>query len=242
MWGTTNPDWHDVIQGNAGTCYIMASMASIAEFPDLIKNIFVTKEKNDAGVYAFRFYVRGKPTIITVDDYFLFKQGSGWSAGREPYFSALGKNNQFWAMLLEKAWAKLRGNYESANGGFIETGLRAFTGCPVISYLTKDQNADTVYATVKAANALNYIMTAGTIGAGDAYLNECGVAQSHAYSIITTLDLMNADGVTVDHKLYMMRNPWGTSYYNQTWSQTDTSSWTAAYRAQVPYGINPLTS
>lgn len=57
---------------------------------------------------------------------------------REAYFGRIGKNKQYWAMLLEKAWAKVRGNYESANGGFVETGLRSLVGCPVISYSTKD--------------------------------------------------------------------------------------------------------
>ena len=72
MFGSTNPEWHDIMQGMAGTCYIEASLASIAEFPGLVQNVFVTTEKNDAGIYAFRFYIRGKPWIVTVDDYFLF--------------------------------------------------------------------------------------------------------------------------------------------------------------------------
>lgn len=136
MWGDNNPTWHDIMQGSAGTCYIEASLAAIAEFPDLVKNVFITKEKNEAGVYAFRFFVRGKPWIVTVDDYFLFT--SDKNGNRVPVFAYLGKNKQFWGMLLEKAWAKLRGNYEQADGGFVETGIRALVGCPVISYMTKD--------------------------------------------------------------------------------------------------------
>ena len=60
------------MQGGASTCYIEASMGAIAEFPDLVKNVFVTQEENDVGIYAFRFYIRGKPWIVTVDDTFLF--------------------------------------------------------------------------------------------------------------------------------------------------------------------------
>lgn len=85
-------------------------------------------------------------------------------------------------------------------------------------------------------------MGAGTLGANDQLLNECGIAMGHAYSLIAAFELMNADGVTVDHKLYMMRNPWGMSFYNQTWGSADTTSWTSAYRAQVPHGVNPLIS
>jgi len=41
MFGN-NPEWHDIMQGEAGTCYIEASLASVAEFPDITKAIFVT--------------------------------------------------------------------------------------------------------------------------------------------------------------------------------------------------------
>ena len=41
MFGN-NPEWHDIMQGEAGTCYIEASLASVAEFPDVTKAIFVT--------------------------------------------------------------------------------------------------------------------------------------------------------------------------------------------------------
>lgn len=134
MWGDNNPSWSDIIQGTAGTCYIEASLAAIAEHPQLVKNIFVTQETNKAGVYAFRFYIRGKPWIVTVDDYFLFTTNS--NGEREPVFARIGKNKQMWAMLLEKAWAKIKGNYLMANGGFVENGLRALLGCPIYGYRT----------------------------------------------------------------------------------------------------------
>jgi len=43
-------------------------MGAIAEFPDLVSNIFVTKERNEEGIYALRLFIRGKPWLITVDD------------------------------------------------------------------------------------------------------------------------------------------------------------------------------
>lgn len=64
------------MQGIGGTCYITAAFGAIAEFPDVVKNVFLTQEKNDAGVYAIRFYIRGKPWIVTVDDVFVFKTNS----------------------------------------------------------------------------------------------------------------------------------------------------------------------
>jgi len=39
-----------------------------------------------------------------------------------------------WAPLIEKAFAKIKGNYEIANGGFIATGIKSLTGAPVYGY------------------------------------------------------------------------------------------------------------
>ncbi len=52
-----------------GDCYYIASMASVAEYPALIKNILLTQTKNEASIYAVNFNIRGKPWTIAVDDY-----------------------------------------------------------------------------------------------------------------------------------------------------------------------------
>lgn len=39
-----------------------------------------------------------------------------------------------WAPLLEKAWAKVKGTYAQANGGFNINGLRSLTGVPAFTY------------------------------------------------------------------------------------------------------------
>ena len=59
------------IQLALGDCYYIASMASVAEYPSIIKNILLTQTKNSAAVYAVIFNIRGKPWTIAVDDYLL---------------------------------------------------------------------------------------------------------------------------------------------------------------------------
>jgi len=39
-----------------------------------------------------------------------------------------------WGLLLEKAWAKIKGNYDDAEGGFTLTGMRSLIGSPVFPY------------------------------------------------------------------------------------------------------------
>jgi len=50
----------------------MAAISALAEYPERIKDIFLTQEKNKAGIYAVKFYIRGKPWIVEVDDKLLF--------------------------------------------------------------------------------------------------------------------------------------------------------------------------
>jgi hypothetical protein len=64
--------WTEVNQGGAGTCYVKAAMAAVAPFPELIEDMFVDTSTNSEGIYNVKFYIRGKPWVVTVDDYMLF--------------------------------------------------------------------------------------------------------------------------------------------------------------------------
>lgn len=63
----TSPTWSDTIQGGIGNCYVFAGLGALAEFPDLLEDIFLN-DINDSGIYALKFHIRGKPWIITIDD------------------------------------------------------------------------------------------------------------------------------------------------------------------------------
>jgi len=88
----------------------MSGIAALAEFPERVNNLLATPYKNPAGVIAFNVWVRGLPTILVVDDY-VPVGNSG------PAFAKLGTDGSTWVMSLEKAWAKLNGNYERIQSG-----------------------------------------------------------------------------------------------------------------------------
>ena len=80
-------------------------------------------------------------------------------------------------------------------------------------------------------------MGAGTGPGSDSTYNVCGIADGHAYSILTAFNMTDATGVVIS--VYIIRNPWGyDNNYNQTWKANDTK-WTDALVAQVPLGIDP---
>lgn len=72
--GSSNtPSIDDVNQGQAGDCYYIAGMASIAQKTTIWNDNVLTKEKNQAGIYAFKFYIRGKPWVVSIDSTLLFQ-------------------------------------------------------------------------------------------------------------------------------------------------------------------------
>lgn len=68
--------------------------------------------------------------------------------------------------------------------------------------------------------------------------NKCGIPESHAYSILAVFSM--TDGAGEEHKCLLMRDPFGTSQYNQTWSMDD-PNWTESLISQVPWGVDVRT-
>ena len=94
-----------------------------------------------------------------------------------------------------------------------------------------------MWALLVEAEENNYIMGAGTDGDGDdSASNQCGIAKSHAYSLISAFTM--TDSSNVDHKMLLIRNPWGINGYSWTWAHDD-PNWTAALIAQIPHSFDP---
>jgi hypothetical protein len=69
-----------------------------------------------------------------------------------------------------------------------------------------------------AADAANYLMGAGTAGNGDDTQNNgCGIAMSHAYSILAAFTMTDASNIS--YKMFLIKNPWGGSLYSSDWNK-----------------------
>jgi len=123
----------------------MASAAAIAEWPSLVKTVFLTQKKNSAGIFAVRVFIRGKPYVLSLDDNLLFVTSG-------PVFAGLSDDGtSAWGAVIEKAWAKVLGNYLKTRAGYITNGLRFLTGNPVFSY--KMDNTTIMTTTFTLLNA-----------------------------------------------------------------------------------------
>ena len=77
---------------------------------------------------------------------------------------------------------------------------------------------------MKQADDLEYLMSAAVYFSDwNSDTNACGIIQGHAYSVLSAFEL--DDPSTGVHKMYLVRNPWGVTYYHSDWSSND-SRWT----------------
>ena len=116
----------DALSGKSGDSFFVAVLASLAQEKDRIKNLFIhpTNKVNASGIYIVQLWVNGKLQPIVVDDYIPVEAESG-----EPVFCK-SKNKEIWAIILEKAWAKLNGNFARSASVYSNYASIALTGTP----------------------------------------------------------------------------------------------------------------
>ena len=98
----------------------------MATDPERIKNIFLTQNLNSAGVYALKFYLLGVPVTVSVDEYLPFSYDSPEGL----FYSKKATDGALWMPILEKAAAKMYGNYEMLSGGYMGPAVQMLTGAP----------------------------------------------------------------------------------------------------------------
>ena len=94
----------------------------MAENPADVRERFVIKTVNAAGIYLVNLFVNGVETPVIVDDWLPTKFG-------RPAFASSGED-ELWVCLLEKAWAKLHGSYCATEGGLPTMASTHLLGVP----------------------------------------------------------------------------------------------------------------
>ena len=127
---------NDVNQGALDDSYFLATLSSLAEFPNRVEAMFVTQEVNLAGIYLVRFFINGRVTSVVIDDHLPVKPDG------KPAF-ATSRDGELWVSLLEKAWAKLHGSYARIEGGLPSFAASHVMGVPAEThYHSKVDSAD----------------------------------------------------------------------------------------------------
>ena len=214
-------EFNDVQQGSLGDCYFLSSITALTEYPYLIKEKFRTQKFNEIGYYEIIFFIDGEWQILFLDDYFPY------DPRKKKFAFATPHNNELWAMLLEKAWAKLNGGYSNIIGGIVSEPISALTGFPTEYLSHKQLDEDEIFTKIEEGDKEGTIMSSAS--KGNDQVERRGLVQSHAYTLISAKKW-------VERNLYLLklRNPWGEGEWNGKWSDYS-SCWTEEYKQYFDY-------
>lgn len=230
---TSDIDPDDVSQGMVGDCYFMASLAAIARTqPDLIRRMI---RDNGDGTYTVTFYQRPilgavgdlEPVEVTVNSEMpIYLSKFKDPRPDHPAYAQFGdhdttsRSEETWPVIIEKAYAKMKGGYGSIRGGEGWRAMEELTGknsdryqpssvdMSKLAQLSKDGAAITVGTLydkgLKDLNGNVIIDIPDAITNNPLYHTEVNplVAQHEYY--VTSVD--------ETAKMVTVRNPWGWNH------------------------------
>jgi calpain-15 len=200
-------DYTDMQQGQLGDCYFLAALVSIAKArPDIIRGMFTNEEllTDKHPTYTTKWNINGKLTKVAVNDML--------PAPSNKLSFAKGRGHTYWPSLLEKAWAKIFGDYKTIESGNQEEVFKAITQAPVVHIDHEEVRSGTEQDGIDAWNLFahgtnkKYIMGASTGHCSGR--TKMGIVCGHAFAV---LKVVAVDGYPQVMKMY---NPWGSDEYN----------------------------
>jgi calpain-15 len=225
LFGDIDP--YSMKQGKLGDCHFMSAVIVLAAKPHLIRRLFHTQEYQKQGCYSIWLCDSGEWKNVIIDDYIPYKEKK-----KKPAFSKCTPQN-LWVMLLEKAVAKLHGSYQKLQVGTEVHVLRMLTGAPAEFIRIPDDNTQSAWDTMKAAETNGFVMTVGSKKGGEnkAQTKELGVISKHAYAVLGLYDING-------EKLLKLRNPWGSHEWVGDWGEKS-NKWTDDLKKKVDYEKQP---
>lgn len=207
----------DLYQGQLGDCWFVAATACLAIAPQQLFHRVIPLnqdfEHNYAGIFRFNFWHFGRWVEVFVDDRLPTINN------RLVYGHNVSQPNEFWVPLVEKAYAKLQGNYDNIGiGGHTTNALVDFTGGISESIdLRKIRSSpgdlfDVMYAMMQKSSMMACDIQSQTVATTP---ESNGLYKGHAYSITNVIRLTSKDETL---RLLRLRNPWGKNEWLGPWS------------------------
>jgi len=208
----------DICQGDLGDCWLLSAFAVMSQYPELLKNVIPEQsfdpEEGYIGEFKFRFYQYGKWVEVKVDDRLPTKNGKLAYVKSE-------SDNEMWGALIEKAFAKLNGNYSNLEGGHACEGMVDLTGGTAELIKLKDMDAHELFEEISECIEDGSLLST-SIQANPHEVEakkDNGLICGHAYSITgATSFLVNDEDI---YHCIRIRNPWGQVEWKGKFSDND---------------------
>ncbi|KAI8601444.1 hypothetical protein EDD21DRAFT_337138 [Dissophora ornata] len=205
----------DIKQGSVGDCWFVASLAVISNIPGLLEQLCV-KKNEQVGVYGFIFFKDGDWVSTVVDDQLFYKMDQ--KSRRQLYFSSCNEERESWLPLLEKAYAKIHGDYESLTGGYTSEGIEDLTGGTASMMFSSDILDKNRFWQEEMKQVNKHTLMGCSINYQEEDPEKHGIQAGHAYSVLKVAEYQG-------ERLVHIRNPWGEIEWNGDWSD-QSERWT----------------
>ncbi|CAF4410256.1 unnamed protein product [Rotaria socialis] len=210
------PHPKDIIQGRLGNCWLIAALSLIAEVPQILYKVMITKRHNPVGLYRVRLCNQGIWQVVTIDDLLPVSTSNSLVFSRS-------KKKQLFAPLIEKALAKMHGSYMALKSGRCDEGLQTLTGepCEVLFLRSSDPekkpDLNQIWLSILQSRVKGYLMTCPCSNKrfSEQIFNRMGLESDHAYSILDARQVNS-------QRLVRLRNPWG----EKEWKGAVHENWT----------------
>ncbi|CAJ0609766.1 unnamed protein product [Cylicocyclus nassatus] len=247
---------NDVTQGILGNCWFVSACSALTHNQHLLNRVIPNADSQEwspkncyAGVFRFRFWRFGRWVEVVIDDLLPTRDGS-------LLFARSKTPNEFWSALLEKAFAKLYGCYESLVGGHLSDALQDVSGgvaetVNVAKFLKAgDADApDCLFKNLKEAFDNEALIVAAIAANTKDEIEQtlsCGLVKGHAYAV-TAVKYVELDAnsntfrALFGHhdrvRMIRLQNPWGEKEWNGPWSD-DSKEWDqVTISQQISLGI-----
>ncbi|KAH9479920.1 Calpain-9 [Psilocybe cubensis] len=226
------PHSSDIVQGKLGNCWFLSALATMAAFPGLVEKSCIGRDQ-EVGVYGFIFFKNSQWVNVVIDDqlFWSLPKFEGLSqeekslyhddkdlynslarkGGKGLYFARSGTSGETWVPLIEKAYAKLHGDYASLNGGRMNEGVEDLTGRDILDP-DKFWKDELLYSNNSETHLYGVSFPALTEWrSGNSAATVGGLYGSHAYSILRVKECRG-------RRFVVLRNPWGKEEWTGAWS------------------------
>lgn len=178
------------------------------------------------GLYVMRFFKDFIWRYVIIDE-----RIPCFKSNMEPVFGKCANIWEIWVPLIEKAYAKLNGSYESLISGFIDDALNEMTGLVSEKIKLNDPKTGLIHPSLGSNDLFwktlldrkkEYCMMGCSIVGGTEEKfkidgRPCGIITGHAYAILDIFELTEPKTREV-FKIVLIRNPWGNTEWNGSWS------------------------
>ncbi|KAF8808297.1 cysteine proteinase [Phlegmacium glaucopus] len=232
-------DSNDIIQGALGDWWFLSALATVSRAPGLVEKFCVARDEK-VGVYGFIFF-RGNAWVTVIIDDMLYTRvpkydepkssqqelyhydkdiyhKSAREGRKSLYLAKSGTAGETWVPLIEKAYAKLHGNYSHLLGG---------QECDAIEDLTGGVSTDEELSRAKTNLSDVHSTTSTVQEAASQVLKYKSLIGNYAYSVPRAVKCNGKRFVVV-------RNPWGKkSEWTGRWSD-GLKQWTQEWLGVLP--------